>query len=142
LTDPAINGKIASGISVHRFQLDASLILSPIFHGKEASMRNRLLVFFLATAFLLLPFATQAQYQVLRGTFGNGGGVRGGGDYTSYDVSGAKVRTLVDAAKPVGRHVVQWDGKNENGSRVGSGVYSYRLTAGKHVITKKLVIIR
>jgi len=59
-----------------------------------------------------------------------------------YDVSGARVRTLVDGMQSIGKHVVHWDGRNENGSQVGSGVYYYRLTAGKDVITKKLVIIR
>ena len=59
-----------------------------------------------------------------------------------YDVTGSRVRTLVDGAQPVGRHTVRWDGKNDNGVQVGSGVYYYRLKAGKNVITKKLVVVR
>jgi hypothetical protein len=59
-----------------------------------------------------------------------------------YDVKGSRVRTLVDGAQPVGRHTVRWDGKNDNGVQVGSGVYYYRLKAGKDIITKKLVVVR
>ena len=59
-----------------------------------------------------------------------------------YDVKGSRVRTLVDGAQPVGRHAVRWDGKNDSGVQVGSGVYYYRLKAGKDVITKKLVVVR
>jgi hypothetical protein len=59
-----------------------------------------------------------------------------------YDVSGGRVRTLFEGTKPVGRHTILWDGKNDSGSQAGSGVYYYRLKAGKDVITKKLVIVR
>jgi hypothetical protein len=59
-----------------------------------------------------------------------------------YDVRGATVRTLVNAVRPVGKHIIRWDGMNEDGIRVGSGVYYYRLKAGKDVITKKLVVVR
>ena len=59
-----------------------------------------------------------------------------------YDVKGGKIRTLVEGATSVGRHVIQWDGRNDNGGQVGSGVYYYRLKAGKDILTKKLVIVR
>lgn len=59
-----------------------------------------------------------------------------------YDVRGARVRTLAAETEPEGRHVVRWDGKNDSGVAVGSGVYYYRLEAGKNVLTKKLVIVR
>ena len=61
---------------------------------------------------------------------------------TLYDVSGRNVRTLLDEPKAAGRHTVLWDGRNEAGAQVGSGVYYYRLKAGKDSITKKLVIVR
>ncbi len=59
-----------------------------------------------------------------------------------YDVKGSAVRTLVDGAKPAGRHTAIWDGKNEGGRQTASGVYYYRLAAGKTTFTKKLVIVR
>jgi hypothetical protein len=59
-----------------------------------------------------------------------------------YDVKGSVVRTLADGAKPAGRHTATWDGKNDGGRQTSSGVYYYRLEAGKTTFTKKLVIVR
>ena len=59
-----------------------------------------------------------------------------------YDVGGRLVRTLVDAAMPVGRHVAEWNGRNDRGAAVSSGVYYYRLHANKKTITKKMVVLR
>jgi hypothetical protein len=59
-----------------------------------------------------------------------------------YDVRGSVVRTLMDEAKPVGRYTAIWNGKNEGGRQTASGVYYYRLIAGKATFTKKLVIAR
>ncbi|MDD3642819.1 MAG: FlgD immunoglobulin-like domain containing protein [Candidatus Krumholzibacteria bacterium] len=59
-----------------------------------------------------------------------------------YDVRGARVRGLVDGELAAGRHVAAWDGRNDAGAQVGSGVYYYRLQAGKDLMTKKLVIVR
>lgn len=62
-----------------------------------------------------------------------------------YDVAGALVRTLVDgeqAPAPGGFSVV-WDGANNAGAPVASGVYFYRLTApGGYEAVKKLVLVR
>jgi hypothetical protein len=59
-----------------------------------------------------------------------------------YDVRGSVVRTLVDEAKPAGRHTALWDGKNDGGRQIASGVYYCRLVAGKTTLTKKLVVMR
>ena len=61
---------------------------------------------------------------------------------TIYDVSGRMVRRLLDEPIGFGRTDLDWDGRNENGVRVGSGVYFYRLQAGKHVFTKKLTVLK
>ncbi|MHC4352826.1 MAG: FlgD immunoglobulin-like domain containing protein, partial [Planctomycetota bacterium] len=45
-------------------------------------------------------------------------------------------------SKPAGEHRVEWDGTNNNGRRVGSGVYFYRLAAGRYVETRKLVLLK
>lgn len=60
-----------------------------------------------------------------------------------YDVAGRVVRVLVDSATPqVGEQAVGWDGKNDEGSMVASGVYFYRLEAGKHSKTRRMVFLR
>ncbi len=59
-----------------------------------------------------------------------------------YDASGRMVRTLVDANRDFGTHEVAWDGRDDEGAVVGSGVYFYRLTAGKHSESKKMVLLK
>lgn len=59
-----------------------------------------------------------------------------------YDITGRVVRTLVSEPKMPGRYVVEWDGANEFGQRVASGVYFYQLAAGRQVQSKKMVLLR
>jgi hypothetical protein len=59
-----------------------------------------------------------------------------------YDVSGRKVRTLMDGEVNPGASWVKWDGRDDLGRAVPSGVYFYRLQAGAFSDTKKMVLIR
>jgi subtilisin family serine protease len=59
-----------------------------------------------------------------------------------YNVAGQVVRTLVDAKQEAGYKRVTWDGRNDQGVRVGAGVYLYRMEAGSFMATRKMVVIR
>jgi hypothetical protein len=59
-----------------------------------------------------------------------------------YDVSGARVRTLVDRVMKGGRHSVEWDGRNDRGQFVGSGVYFYRLVEHSFTATRKMLLLK
>ncbi len=59
-----------------------------------------------------------------------------------YDVSGRHVRTLVDAFQSKGQYTVDWNGIDNQGGSVSSGVYFYRLMAGKRVLNRKMVLLR
>lgn len=59
-----------------------------------------------------------------------------------YDVAGRLVRTLVRGPVPAGSHEVVWNGRDDSGRRVSSGVYLYRLRAGDAVETRRLVLLR
>jgi hypothetical protein len=59
-----------------------------------------------------------------------------------YDSTGHLVRTLVDETRPAGRYEVPWSGLNDAGRRAGSGVYFYRLEAGRFLQTKKMIMLR
>lgn len=64
-------------------------------------------------------------------------------DIRVYNALGQKVRTLArEAQKPAGYYRVHWDGKNDAGQAVGSGVYICRLSAGERVLTRKMLLIR
>ena len=64
---------------------------------------------------------------------------------TIYDANGALVRLLDVGHQPAGfytdrRRAAYWDGRNENGEAVASGVYFYTLTAGDFAATRKMLI--
>ena len=59
-----------------------------------------------------------------------------------YDVSGAVVRTLVDESKGAGSYALQWNGKDDHGSSVASGVYFYRITAGSFSDVRKMTLVK
>lgn len=59
-----------------------------------------------------------------------------------YDASGRLVDVLQDGAQASGKYNIEWNGTNSIGSRVSSGIYFYRLTAGKESISKKMVLLR
>lgn len=61
---------------------------------------------------------------------------------TIYNSLGQEVRRLVDGLKPAGYHTVIWNGKDQNGRAVPSGVYHYRLQAGDFIATKKMVLAK
>lgn len=59
-----------------------------------------------------------------------------------FDVSGRRVRVLVSGIHSSGKYRAEWNGCDDSGSRVASGVYFYRLRAGKKVLTHKMVLMR
>ena len=59
-----------------------------------------------------------------------------------FNLLGQKIRILVNERQTVGNREVSWDGKNEAGEQVASGVYFYKLQAEAFVQTKKMVLIR
>jgi hypothetical protein len=59
-----------------------------------------------------------------------------------YDNAGRHVRTLVDRRMTPGPYQESWDGKNAAGQIVSSGMYFYRLKAGKKFLTKKMIFLK
>lgn len=59
-----------------------------------------------------------------------------------YNVMGQKVRTLADDYFHAGTHTIRWDGTNESGETVSSGIYFYRVVAADKIITKKMILMK
>jgi hypothetical protein len=59
-----------------------------------------------------------------------------------FDARGRVVRTLVDAELGAGEHGAVWDGKDDQGRAVASGVFTYRLEAPGFTDSEKIVILR
>jgi photosystem II stability/assembly factor-like uncharacterized protein len=59
-----------------------------------------------------------------------------------YNIKGQKIKNLVNEVLTQGSHTVLWDGKNNNGNEVSSGLYLCRLRIGDQVITRKLMMMK
>jgi flagellar hook assembly protein FlgD len=59
-----------------------------------------------------------------------------------YSLRGKLVRTLVDRVLEAGRHQVVWDGRDDRGEQVPSGIYISSLRTGSFMETRKLLLLR
>ena len=59
-----------------------------------------------------------------------------------YNVKGQLVRTLVNESKAAGDHKVIWTGTDNNNRPVSSGLYYYKMTAGKYSSSKKMILMK
>ncbi len=59
-----------------------------------------------------------------------------------YNVLGEEIRTLISDPMEAGMHHISWDGRNDLGMSVGTGVYFYRISAGKFSDVKKMILIK
>lgn len=58
-----------------------------------------------------------------------------------FDLLGKRIRTLVQERQQAGQHRLLWDGRDERGADVPSGVYLYRLHAGEFMQTRKMILM-
>ena len=61
---------------------------------------------------------------------------------TIYNMLGQEIRTLLKEDQEAGFHSVQWDGRNEAGIRVSTGVYICRMKAGNYVKSIKMLLLQ
>lgn len=59
-----------------------------------------------------------------------------------FDISGRSMATLIDDSVDKGPQSAVWTGNDRNGNTAASGVYFYRLSAGRETISKKMVLLR
>jgi hypothetical protein len=59
-----------------------------------------------------------------------------------YNLLGQKVVTLLDKTLPPGKHVIDWNGEDESGQKVASGIYFYHLQAGEYDEVRKMVLVK
>ena len=60
-----------------------------------------------------------------------------------FDLLGQKVATLASGYREAGPHTFAWDGRNDKGRPLASGMYLYRLQSGRSkVATRKMLVLR
>jgi hypothetical protein len=59
-----------------------------------------------------------------------------------FNIKGQLINTLVNGFMREGYHQVIWNGRDESGNPVGSGIYFYRLIAGEYVSIRRMVLMK
>ncbi|MEJ2721252.1 MAG: T9SS type A sorting domain-containing protein [bacterium] len=59
-----------------------------------------------------------------------------------FDAQGRRVKTLIDDSTPAGSFTATWNGRDEKGAYVASGVYFVRLQSNGHAQTRKIVLLK
>ena len=59
-----------------------------------------------------------------------------------YNLKGQTVKTLINEKLPAGNHQVIWNGKDNNGKQVASGIYFYKMKSGNYNNTKKMLLLK
>jgi hypothetical protein len=59
-----------------------------------------------------------------------------------FNLLGQKVATLADGPMTAGEHAIEWNGLDENGTPVSSGIYFYKLRVDQTVISRKMMIVK
>ncbi len=59
-----------------------------------------------------------------------------------FDIRGHRVRTLISKSMPAGSHALRWDGSDESGRAVASGIFLYRLRAGGTESVRRMLLVR
>jgi flagellar hook capping protein FlgD len=59
-----------------------------------------------------------------------------------FNIKGEKVKTLVDGSLEAADHTATWNGNDDSGKSVASGIYFYKMKANKFVSTKKMILMK
>jgi hypothetical protein len=59
-----------------------------------------------------------------------------------YNIMGQRVATLLEERMAAGRHTVTWNGRTHDGRQATSGVYLYKIVAGSHTETRKMLLLK
>ena len=59
-----------------------------------------------------------------------------------YNLLGQKVKTLVDDNQPAGTYSVTWDGTDDSGGEVSSGIYFYQIKSDSYTKARKMLLLK
>ena len=59
-----------------------------------------------------------------------------------YNITGQRVRILIEEPQFAGFHSALWDSRNAAGVKMPTGIYFYRIQAGSYVKTKKMILVK
>jgi len=122
------------GYKLHQYKIGGikrdSLTTTGIFNHNPVTVKN-----FEIKQNYPNPFnpVTRIEYQV---------SIVGRVELTIYNLLGQKIKTLVSESQTAGSYSVTWDGKDDFGKAVSSGIYLYQMSAGKQTAMRKMILIK
>ena len=63
-------------------------------------------------------------------------------DLVIYNISGRQVKVLINQVESPGFRTIEWNGLDQNGRNLGTGIYFYRLTVGDETHTRKMIYMK
>jgi hypothetical protein len=118
----------ASAIKYRQTKVEEELVTRPLSFELEQNYPN--------------PFNPSTAIPFRGGSLEQGAGSTIRTTLIIYNILGEKIRTLVDDKRQPGNYKIIWDGKDEAGKEVASGIYFYRLKVGENSISKRMVLLR
>ena len=73
------------------------------------------------------------------------GGAGGGESHVKidiYNIKGQKVTTLLNEIRKPGVYNIVWNGIDDNGKNVGSGIYFYKMTTAEYTSTRRMIMLK
>jgi flagellar hook assembly protein FlgD len=68
--------------------------------------------------------------------------IRGQFTIAIFDITGKLIKTLTTNKQSAGQGIVQWNGRNDTGISLPSGVYNYQLSSSDFTSTRKIVLLK
>ncbi len=65
-----------------------------------------------------------------------------GVEFSIFNITGEKIRTLISGTAESGLHLLDWNGRNEKGIHVVSGLYFYKLKSGDFIQSRKMLLLK
>lgn len=59
-----------------------------------------------------------------------------------YNIKGQKINTLANCFTKAGKYSITWDSTDNNGNRVASGIYYFKMSAGRYSATRKVILLK
>jgi len=59
-----------------------------------------------------------------------------------YNILGEKIKTIINDIMPTGTHIIAWDGRNDKGEMVATGIYFYQIKAGDFTKSRKMLLLK
>ena len=59
-----------------------------------------------------------------------------------FNIRGQKVKTLINSSLPAENHHIVWNGKDDSGKSVSTGIYFYKMKTANYIASRKMILMK